>query len=69
MMPIHPISLRATLAATGAFPYYVRLNPRNAFRDSNPPLEEVTPLLGLDAEEIMKTSTIINTQGIVSNAC
>ena len=27
------ISMRATLAATGAFPDYVRLNPRNAFRD------------------------------------
>jgi TPR repeat protein len=27
------IFMRATLAATGAFPDYVRLNPRNAFRD------------------------------------
>ena len=27
------ISMRANLAATGAFPDYVRLNPRNAFRD------------------------------------
>ena len=27
------IFIRATLAATGAFPDYVRLNPRNAFRD------------------------------------
>ena len=35
---------------------------------SNQQLEEVTQLLGLDSEEIMKTSAIINTPGIVSNA-
>jgi hypothetical protein len=35
---------------------------------SNQLLEEATPLLGLDWEEITKTSTIISTPGIVSNA-
>ena len=43
------ISMRATLAATGAFPDYVCLNPRNAFPDFE---SAVTPLLGVDLADV-----------------